>query len=56
MEIFRAEKICVVEDNSSRPCRVCGKKMKLVRTVMDTETGGLTHMFECGCGKRLWDD
>lgn len=56
MEIFRAEKICVVEDNSSRTCRICGKKMKLLRTVVDSESGGITHMFECECGKRLWDD
>ena len=56
MEVFRAEKICVVEDNSSRSCRTCGKKMMLVRTVVDAATGGITHMFKCGCGKRLWDD
>jgi hypothetical protein len=56
MEIFRAEKICVVEDNSSRACGICGKKMKLVRAVVDPETGSITHMFECGCGKRLWDN
>lgn len=56
MEIFRAEKICVVEDNSSRTCRICGKKMKLVRAVVDSESGSITHMFECGCGKRFWDD
>lgn len=56
MEIFRAEKICVVEDNSSRTCGICGKKMKLVRTVVDADSGAITHMFECACGKRLWDD
>ena len=56
MEIFRAEKICIVEDNSSRTCRICGEKMKLVRAVVDAESGGITHMFECRCGKRLWDD
>ncbi|MDA9490812.1 hypothetical protein XI08_17295 [Bradyrhizobium sp. CCBAU 11361] len=56
MEIFRAEKICVVEDNSIRTCRICGKKMKLVRAVVDSESGGITRMFECPCGKRVWDD
>jgi transposase len=56
MEIFRAEKICVVDDNSSRTCRNCGKKMQLVRTVVDANSGAITHMFECACGKRLWDD
>lgn len=56
MEVFRAEKICVLEDNSSRSCRFCGKKMKLVRTVVNSESGEITHMFECGCGKRLWED
>lgn len=48
MEIFRAEKICNVADNSTRTCGICGKKMKLVRTAVDSDSGGITHMFECG--------
>lgn len=56
MEIFRAERICVVEDNSTKTCVICGKKMKLVRTMVDSQSGGIIHMFECRCGKRLWDD
>ncbi|MGY0575875.1 hypothetical protein ACTGJ9_036560 [Bradyrhizobium sp. RDM12] len=56
MEIFRAEQVLVVEDNSSRACQICGQKMKLVRAVVDAASGGITHMFECACGKRFWDD
>lgn len=56
MEIFRAEKICVVEDNCTKTCGICGNKMKLVRTVVDADSGCMTHMFECKCGKRFWDD
>lgn len=56
MELFRAEMMCVVEDNSSTTCRNCGRKMKLVRAVVDSESGDITRMFECACGKRLWDD
>jgi hypothetical protein len=56
VEIFRAEKIGVVADNSSRTCRLCGEKMKLVRTMLNSDTGNITHLFECPCGKRTWDD
>jgi ribosomal protein L28 len=56
MEIFRAEKICVVEDNSSRACQICGQKMRLVRTVVHSNTGDITHLFECPCAHRLWVD
>jgi hypothetical protein len=31
VEFFRAEKIAVVEDNSSKTCRSCGEKLKECR-------------------------
>jgi hypothetical protein len=56
VELFRAERIGVVDDNSKRTCRFCGEKLNLVRTVVNSDTGGITHLFECRCGKRTWDD
>jgi transposase len=56
VEFFRAEKIAVVEDNSSKTCRSCGEKLKLIRTMVNSQTGSVIHMFECRCGERTWDD
>jgi hypothetical protein len=56
VEFFRAEKMAVVEDNSDKTCRSCGKRLKLIRAVVDSHTGSVIHMFECRCGERTWDD
>jgi hypothetical protein len=56
MEIFWAEKFATLEDHSSRICRVCGKKLTLVRALVNSDTGALIHMFECTCGERTWSD
>jgi hypothetical protein len=56
MELFRAEKIADVEDQSSKICRACGEKLTLVRVIADSETGGVIHMFKCRCGERVWSD
>jgi transposase len=56
MELFWAEKIATVEDQSSKTCRACGKKMTFVKLIVDSDTGGVIHMFECSCGERVWSD
>ena len=38
MEIFRAEKIAVVEDQSNKTCR-CGEKLAIVRVIVNSLTG-----------------
>ena len=56
MELFRAEKIGELESNSTRQCRVCGKTLKIVRTVFYPDTKEAVRVFECKCGERTWDD
>jgi hypothetical protein len=57
MELFWAEKLVAVEeDQSSKICRACAEKLSLVRVMVDSETGGVIHMFECRCGERVWSD
>jgi hypothetical protein len=56
MEIFWAEKISTVEDRSNKICRVCRKKLTLVRLIVNSNTGAVIHMFECPCGERTWID
>jgi hypothetical protein len=55
MELFRAEKIATVHDQSNHDCRFCGGRLTLVRTIMESESGVVIHMFEClQCGDRTW--
>ena len=56
MELFWAEKIGEIESNSKRHCRVCGKMLKLVRTVYCPDRGAAIRVFECECGERIWDE
>jgi hypothetical protein len=56
VELFRAERIAVFPSDTVRICRACGAKLTLVRTMVDTDTGYVIHMFECRCGERTWDD
>jgi hypothetical protein len=56
MELFRAEKVAeVASASTNKKCR-CGETMKLIRTILVSDTGNLMHMFECTCGERVWDD
>ena len=54
MELYRAELVATVEDQSSMSCRVCGEKRKHVRTMVIVDTGVVIQMFECRCGERIW--
>jgi hypothetical protein len=56
MELFWAEKIASVEDQSSKTCRFCGEKLALVRVIANADSGAVIHMFECQCGERIWSD
>jgi hypothetical protein len=56
MEIFKAEKIGEIEDNSSRECCACGASLKLVGTVHFPERQAVIRAFECDCGERVWDE
>ena len=56
MELFRAEKVATVEDQSSKTCRLCNERLHLIRVMLDSDTGAVVHMFECQCGERIWID
>ena len=55
MEIFCAEKVAVVEDQSNKICR-CGEKLELVQVIFDSLTGDIVHLFKCQCGERTWQE
>jgi GTP cyclohydrolase II len=55
VELFRAEKVAIVEDQSNKTCR-CGEKLSLVRLMVNSLTGDIIQMFECPCGERIWKD
>jgi hypothetical protein len=56
MELFRAEKIDTMDDQSTKVCRFCAQKLTLVRVIVDPDSGDVFHMFECKCGDRIWLD
>jgi hypothetical protein len=56
MELFLGEKIADFEGETSKVCRFCGEKLKLIRTMVASGTGRIVHMFECRCGQRTWED
>ena len=56
MELFWAERIATVEDQSSKTCRVCAEKLMLVRMIANPDNGDVIHMFECKCGERIWTE
>jgi hypothetical protein len=56
MEIFKAEKIGEIEDNSSRECRICGATPRLIGTVHFPDRQSVIRAFKCGCGERFWDE
>jgi hypothetical protein len=56
MEIFRAEKMGDLESNSTKPCRVCGKTLNLIRIVYYPDREATVRVFECECGERTWDE
>jgi hypothetical protein len=57
MELFRAEKIATIQDRSNHDCRFCAGRLALLKTIMESESGDVTHIFECQqCGMRIWTD
>jgi hypothetical protein len=56
MDLFGAEKIATVREQSAEICRLCGTKLALVRVIIDSDTGNTYRMFECKCGERIWND
>ncbi|WFU79109.1 hypothetical protein QA645_31945 [Bradyrhizobium sp. CIAT3101] len=56
MEIYRAEKIAEIEDNSNRECDACGATMKLVGAVHFPDRQAVVRAFECDCGERVWNE
>jgi hypothetical protein len=56
VEIFRAEKIGEIESDSDRKFRICGARLKLVRTVHFPDRQAVIRTFECDCSERVWDE
>ena len=56
MDLLWAAKFAELESRSTKQCKACNSKLELIRTVVDSDTGSLIHMFECECGERTWED
>jgi hypothetical protein len=44
-----------VATGSTKKC-VCGATLELIRSMLDSETGRVIHMYECKCGNRTWNE
>jgi hypothetical protein len=49
--VFKAEMVIELPSASTKRAR-----LQLVRTIMDSDTGNLVHMFKCSCGERTWTE
>jgi len=56
MELIRGYRVGEIPDQAERSCRGCGEKMKLIRAILNSDTGKVIYMFECKCGERTWED
>ena len=57
MELFRSEKVATLVDESDKGCRICAKKLRLLRTFVELKSGLIIHLFECDeCGDRNWTE
>jgi hypothetical protein len=58
MEAFKVEMVAEsvhVATGSTKKC-VCGATLELIRSMLDSETGRVIHMYECKCGNRTWNE
>jgi hypothetical protein len=39
-----------------RRCTNCGAPPHLIQTLLDTRHGKSVRLFECKCGKLIWED
>jgi len=44
------------EQDGHRLCPKCGELLLYARTLLDPLKGKTVRLFECQCGKRIWDD
>jgi hypothetical protein len=56
VELFQAEKIATFDDQSDKTCRICAKKLALIKTIVEIDSASVVHLFECECGERVWSD
>jgi hypothetical protein len=56
MELIRGEEVAVLESHTNKICSTCGKRLALIRTIVNPRTGCIVHMFECRCGQRTWEE
>lgn len=57
MELFSTEKVTEITSISIKSCRFCGENRQLIKTMIDSRTGNVIHLFRCStCGEQNWED
>ena len=55
MHLFSSNEFSDVKPLREPPCK-CGAQSRVVRKMMDPQTGKTVRMFECQCGARSWTE
>lgn len=51
---FKNEVFSSFDPNPIRVCHLCGKKLAMVRSMLDSLSGRTVRMFRCECGEQTW--
>jgi len=42
--------------DTQRRCPTCGAFPRVIQTVLDSRKGKIVYLFQCRCGKLMWND
>jgi len=56
MDYYGGERSPAKSTQEDRRCTDCGARPHLIQTLLDTRHGKSVRVFQCGCGKLIWED
>jgi hypothetical protein len=56
MDYYGDERSTAKRTQEDRRCTACGARPHLIQTLLDTRHGKSVRVFECKCGKLIWED
>jgi hypothetical protein len=55
MDYYAGERSLAKSTQEDRRCIDCGARPHVIRTLLDTRHGKSVRVFECQCGKLIWE-
>jgi hypothetical protein len=56
MDTYGDERSLAKTTREDRRCTGCGARPHLIQTLLDSRHGKSVRIFECKCGKLIWED